>query len=446
FTAIPLNILLTAASLLLLMRHAKSPKQIYFALLLLLSSKAFIDYATSGLENALSYLLFLLLVHKSNKVAKNAPGELLQIILLGSLLLLTRLDFLLLLAPAVAWCLYNAGLLRWSTIRVLLLGGLPLVAWEVFALVYYGSFFPNTYYAKAETGLPVADLIQQGCRYFQDSLQQDWFTLPIIILTIFWGLFQSSGIRRAWALGLIFYLSYICWVGGDFMSGRFFSVPFFVAVLLLKHIETKHSYTIYACGLVLAISLFQPYHPIHIRPSYFQDRKEHVKELYPYGIVDEKGFAWERSGFLDLRPWDHVFNIEKLLADASAQQKDDTINSWEVRVAIGMQGYEAGPGIHIVDQLALSDPLLARLPAERRPNWRVGHYFRKIPEAYLETLRSGQDHFIDRDLAEYYQHIHRITTTALWTKERWRSIYLLHTGQLDYLIDRSYYQSPPDLE
>ncbi|MEL6971991.1 MAG: hypothetical protein AAFO02_17620 [Bacteroidota bacterium] len=446
FTAIPLNILLTAVSLVFLIRYAKGPNQIYFALLLLLSSKAFIDYATSGLENALSYLLFLLLVHKSGKAAKEDPDELLQIVFLSSLLLLTRLDFLLLLAPAVGWRLYSAGVLRWSTIKVLLLGGLPLVAWEVFALIYYGSFFPNTYYAKAETGLPSADLIQQGYRYFQDSLQQDWFTLPIIILAIFWGSFQASGIRRAWALGLIFYLSYICGVGGDFMSGRFFSVPFLVAILLLQHIEIKHSYTIYACGLVLAISLFQPYHPVHIRPSYFQDRKEHVKELYPHGIVDEKGFAWERSGFLDLRPWDHVFNIERLLAEVVAQQKNDTINSWEIRVAIGMQGYEAGPGTHIVDQLALSDPLLARLPAERRPNLRVGHYFRKIPLGYVETLRSGRDQFADRDLAAYYRHIHRITTAPLWTKERWRSIYLLQSGQLDHLIDRSYYQTPPALD
>ena len=223
-------------------------------------------------------------------------------------------------------------------------------------------------------------------------------------------------------------------------------VPFFVAVLLLHSFKAQRPYALYGSGLILLLSLFQAYHPVHIRPSYFQDRKEYVKELYPYGIVDEKGFAWDRTGFLDLRPWDHVFNIEKLLDQAESEQLSDTIKKWELRVAIGMQGYEAGPKTHIIDQLALSDPLLARLPAERRPNWRVGHYFRKIPEGYLETLRSGQDHFVDRNLAVYYQHVHRITTAPLWTKERWRSIYLLQSGQLDHLIDRDYYKSPPNLE
>ncbi len=446
FTAIPLNVFLTATTLLLLIRYTRSTQQIYLVFILLFSSKAFVDYATSGLENALSYLLFFLLVHRSveDQAQQKNTDKLLALVILSSLLLLTRLDFLLLFAPAVGWRVYQAGIFRWKTVRVLLLGSLPLVIWELFALIYYGSFLPNTYYAKAQTGFLASEMLVQGVRYFQDVIQQDWPTLLIIVLAILWCSFQRVGLRRAWALGLLLYLAYICWVGGDFMSGRFFSVPFFVAVILLRDFKMQQSYTLYAAGTLLSISLFQSYHPIHIRPSYFQNRKDHVKELYPHGIVDEKGFAWERSGFLDLRPWDHVFNIEQILAEAESSQKTDSIMAWEVRVAIGMQGYEAGPRVHIVDQLALSDPLLARLPAERRSNWRVGHYFRKIPKGYLETLQTGQDHFQDRKLAKYYQHISRITKNPFWDKERWHSIYLLQTGQLDHLIDRSFYQQYAD--
>ncbi len=45
--------------------------------------------------------------------------------------------------------------------------------------------------------------------------------------------------------------------------------------------------------------------------------------------------------------------------------------------AIGIAGYYAGPGTHIIDTFA-PDPLLARLPmaANRGP----GHYERAIPE------------------------------------------------------------------
>ena len=34
-----------------------------------------------------------------------------------------------------------------------------------------------------------------------------------------------------------------------------------------------------------------------------------------------------------------------------------------VRTTIGLTGFYAGPEVHIIDELALSDPLLARLPA-----------------------------------------------------------------------------------
>ena len=34
------------------------------------------------------------------------------------------------------------------------LGFIPLIAWELFSLIYYGFLLPNTAYAKLNTGLP----------------------------------------------------------------------------------------------------------------------------------------------------------------------------------------------------------------------------------------------------------------------------------------------------
>ena len=56
-----------------------------------------------------------------------------------------------------------------------------------------------------------------------------------------------------------------------------------------------------------------------------------------------------------------------------------------------MTGYYAGPTVHIVDPLALADPLLARLPPKRKINWRIGHFERTIPAGYRGTLRMGQN-------------------------------------------------------
>ncbi len=442
-TAIGLNILLTVALVLLIIRRVGDHQQIITVFLFLMSSKAFIDFSTSGLENSLAHLLFFLVFLEVKKILSKEKHELKQLALLSSLLLLTRLDFVLLLAPVAAWCLWQSNPWSSKTWKVLFFGGLPLVLWEIFSLVYYGSFFPNTFYAKAQTGLPTADLFQQGGYYFLDSLQHDWPTLVMIILAATWGIIKGSAVTRGWALGIVIYLAYVASVGGDFMSGRFFTVPFLIAVLCLTNTPLHKRTLLYLSLGVFGLSLLQPLHPAHIRPWYFEDRKTRVKEIYPHGIVDEKGFAWERSGFLALRPWKHVFNIETLLKDATNESATTAIQKWEVRVAIGMQGYEAGPAVHIVDQLALSDPLLARLPAERRSNWRVGHYFRKIPKGYLESLRSGRDALEDRALAEYYRHIQRVVSGPIWQTDRWKSIYLLNTGQLEHLIDQSYYQSLP---
>jgi arabinofuranosyltransferase len=60
---------------------------------------------------------------------------------------------------------------------------------------------------------------------------------------------------------------------------------------------------------------------------------------------------------------------------------------------IGFAGYFAGPGVHIIDPYALSDPVLARLPAMRK--FRVGHYERQMPEGYPETVASGVNRISD---------------------------------------------------
>jgi hypothetical protein len=53
--------------------------------------------------------------------------------------------------------------------------------------------------------------------------------------------------------------------------------------------------------------------------------------------------------------------------------------------AVGLLGYYAGPGVHIVDPMALTDPLLARLPADKP--WRIGHFRRQLPPGYVDRLR-----------------------------------------------------------
>ena len=66
----------------------------------------------------------------------------------------------------------------------LLIGFVPVVAWELFSLFYYGFPFPNTAYAKLKTGIPASELTRQGILYLQDSIARDPITLTAIGATL----------------------------------------------------------------------------------------------------------------------------------------------------------------------------------------------------------------------------------------------------------------------
>ena len=58
-------------------------------------------------------------------------------------------------------------------------GMLPLAAWEVFSVVYYGFPFPNTAYSKLKTGVPAPEIHYQGFLYLLDSIANDPLTLLV---------------------------------------------------------------------------------------------------------------------------------------------------------------------------------------------------------------------------------------------------------------------------
>jgi arabinofuranosyltransferase len=89
---------------------------------------------------------------------------------------------------------------------------------------------------------------------------------------------------------------------------------------------------------------------------------------------------------------------------------------------IGVFGYYAGTEKIIIDGMALSDPLLARIPVTG--GWLVGHYSRPIPAGYLASLagnRSGE--LEDPRLQELYEDLILITRSEdLFGPDRWRAI------------------------
>jgi arabinofuranosyltransferase len=110
--------------------------------------------------------------------------------------------------------------------------------------------------------------------------------------------------------------------------------------------------------------------------------------------------------------------------------------------AIGMQGYAAGPGKILVDQYALSDALLARLPVKDPWNWRIAHFARRIPKGYLESLGTGQNKIEDPALWQYYEKLRLVTQGPLFSRQRLRTVFEFNLGYYDKWL-KQYLQSRP---
>lgn len=99
-----------------------------------------------------------------------------------------------------------------------------------------------------------------------------------------------------------------------------------------------------------------------------------------------------------------------------------------VREAMGFYGFYGGQFLHLVDQLGLTDPLIARLPAIHDLNWRPGHFRRAIPDGYLKTLRSGKNSHLNPYIKEYYSKLKHITQGDLWDWGRIKAIIQMNLG------------------
>ena len=311
------------------------------------------------------------------------------------------------------------------------LGFLPLLLWEVFSLFYYGFPFPNTYYAKLGAGIPQAKLFAQGLVYFADSFTRDPLTLIVIFAGIGLALWRGQTRERLLALGNLLYLVYVLSIGGDFMSGRFFTALMVVSALLLvrllRDLTPRWKYA--AVGAVVILGLFaQP-------PNFILDMNQprFTEHDLLTGINDERAYYYPISGLMNYQPGKEIpFSSEGWVEHGKSLRANGKSVVDEKNV--GFIGYFAGPAVHIVDLYALCDPLLARRPAQTSGKWRIGHFEREVPEGYLQTLRTGVNQIRDPNLAAYYDQLALIVRGPLFSRARLIAIWQMNTGQFDYLL------------
>jgi arabinofuranosyltransferase len=432
FSSLGLSLLLSLVTLALVMaRGARTLPGALLGAAALTLSKAFVDYSTSGLENPLTHLLFALFLLLALR-RDLTPRLAFFLSLLAALGMTNRMDTALLFLPTLL--AVGLRLRSWKGWAALAAGMVPFLLWEAFALFYYGFPYPNTAPAKMNVGLtPRADLLRQGVYYLLNSLRWDPLTL---VLTVTGGVVAGLGAGRRRALpaiaGIVLYVAYTVWIGGDFMSGRFLTAPLLGAVILLLDGLRQPPRWLWLAlfALTVGLGLGGPRTPVLTGCGRAVDR-DPAQWVDVNRVADERANYHTNTNPLRLLEGARLPDHRWALDGQAARQAGPAVVE---KGSIGFFGYFAGPQVHVVDLLGLGDPLLARLPPGD-PRSGVGHLGRVVPDGYIETLESGENRIRDPNLAFYYDRLAFVTRGPLWDMGRLAEVWRFNVGAYDAYLD-----------
>lgn len=438
--SLAVNLVLVRA---ILGRYARRPLCAGLLLVALMTSRSFVDFTVCGLENPLT---FALTAYFFLALTQDLPDgvRMRRLCFTGALMAVNRMDLAILAAPAA---LHAIAAMRRPRPLAGLAWGWPAAAWYGFALLYYGTPFPNTYYAKLTAGVEAARYQYFGQAYVADIFINDLPTGMVLAaglaLTLWYflswarrGFALSAPAAQGFFLGLGpgLYCCYVYKVGGDFMSGRFWTPPFFAFALLLLHALSRMPPPSRRRALALSLGLLAA----AAGGRWMLEDKAMKAPLptFAVGEVPESGIVNERSQYYgtnallgDARPQQHVWPGEKRREREQALMRPRSGRYVSVTNAAGMVGYYLGPEVTVIDTFALADPLLARLPAYHA--WRAGHNSRAIPEGYVYFRETGDDQYLPPGLRACNRAIALIVSGDLFSPERLRALWALHGGACD---------------
>ncbi len=429
YSSLALSAACVAGTITLLYRHAASQWQLIIGLLVLLSSRAFLDFSSSGLENPLLYLLGTLSCLLIVRDLRESRFSLLALVLLQSLLFITRMDSILVFFPVILFYITMVYRQRGFafTFHCLLVGSLPALIWLGFALVYYGMLLPNTAWAKLNTGIGRGQLIAQGMDYYIANLKFDPITLIVIACGLIFLLRSVTPVLKLLGLGIFLNLMYILWIGADYMYGRFLSALFLVCVVIFLSCNSPlircSSLLNKMAGLFVCIFVF----------VFFLLSARHWNPLSLEPLINEKnGMADERSFYSFTESF-----FRKIIGKSASpyftyvwKDNPETLSPDRIRVAmnIGIYSYLAPDTVYFVDPLALSDPFLAQHPM--RPGyWRQGHFERYVPFNYFVSVRTKNNVMGDLNDKQVLSDVWLLSRSSINAPGRWRAIWRVNTGQ-----------------
>lgn len=422
-----------AAIFFLMLSSGAHPLRIAGLLMLPLAlSPIYTIFSTSGFENPMTHLLFALWIYCAVWCRERVW---LMLTLFAALSAMNRFDTVIFFAPMMGWALWVHG--RRLRVGQVLLGVMPLAAWAAFAVFYYGFFFPNTKYAKLNTGVVQSDYFLLGQHYFMNIPVQDAIAALVMIaasLLLPWLLWRAkkgdmrAGLVASVVAGSLCYHGYVWSVGGTYITGRFSTLPMVASawcLLMASEYVPKLKLWPLAVSICVLRLMYVP-QPLMMKmcpPCYY-------------------GVHWIEG--LD------VVRLRDVLTGKAApveMHKNTPQKKVLVGGSMGQWGFAMPREVIIVDYIALTDALLARLPINRHYLYSTGNLPRNIPVGYLHARETGDTSQMDPDLAHYYIALRRIVHDDLFDAERLDTLWQFHMGAYDdslrRYIDKIIVRRPP---
>lgn len=356
----------------------------------------FWDFGTSGLETSLTFLWIAgCLWGLSRRWARQGehpapawqPWPLTVAIGLG---VLVRPDL------AIVSVVFAVMLLAQSGRRlrdVLAAAGIALalpLAYEVFRMGYYASLVPNTALAKANGS------VSQGLRYVADYVLTYHLYIPAIVVLGLYagGLARSVSARDRGQLALWLgplvasaaHASFVVYVGGDFMHGRFL-LP--ATILALAPVAVVGGPVWVRAGTVLTLG-WAVVAGLTLRPapatmmitderSYYAADKSVGATTTTAGWATDVGYVLGRAAAQDLASGASYLAVNTPVTRARMPTRTG-VGVDILTGSLGVTSVGAGLSVTVTDTPALSDPVGSHLALPPEAHFRVGHALK--PEAW----------------------------------------------------------------
>jgi arabinofuranosyltransferase len=402
------------------------------AITMLTFSRSFVEYSVSGFQTPLAVTLLAAFWMVFWRMAAG-KRQITALTALSALCALTDLLVAVVMLPGLIVASKRADI-RTRT-QAVAIGLVPVAAWLLFAVIYYGFVLPNPVTAAWHAPWSIKDMTRQGGLYVLDCVNGDPLAVVAIaaaVAAVGFGLIPEGG---PLVVGVLAFLAVLVASGGDALSGRSLVAPFASAVMLLARYPwgQLREAVVLPLGAVLALGMVSPAAPVWSdadfgknAPSWERWRGEPAPPPTVINhIRDERRLWYQTTGLLKAQRYVPLPDTSR--AEATVSQAVTERRHLVDADTIGLLGVVAGSRLHVVDPLARTDAFLARLPASEA--WRPGGVTRALPSGYAETIETGENRIADPKLAAYFDTISIVTRGPLFSRARLRALIAANLGR-----------------